>query len=406
MTQFKITSDSIKRITSLASQSKEIASVTKPIFILENNKLNINLFSDKNFMKFDSDITDYVRDVDLDTSEDDFFSLVLSDFTSTLTKISNGEDVEVSVDRTTNKITFKNASSGSKISLTTHNSQITTDEVVEAKNMVQNAKQSKFVNTIDAVITPEVISFFETAQKFMNVTLSSNAICVNQSVAKYMDILIVLKKTLSTPISSSTEDIYLQKSLIDFIKPMVKTLPSGMPIKLNSEKNSVLIESTEFGFTAGLGFAEVQFEYPSDEELEEFAPNDSQSIKISIRKDELKNAFDLFNGTFKAENWKWSIINLMAWNKYLDTGKVHLEHSDYNAEVFTDVNVQVLNNTETSHETQFLFSSSCISDLLNLISEDEITMSFNSIDVESPHGAGFTLETPTITAVCCKVTEG
>lgn len=404
MTQFKINSESIKRITALASQSKEIASVTKPIFILENGKLNINLYSDKNFMKFDADVTDYTKDPTI--TDDDFFSLVLSDFTSTLTKISNGADVEVSVDRATNKITFKNVDSGSKISLTTYNSQITSDEVTEAKNMVATAKQGKFVNTIDATITPEIISFFETAQKFMNVTLSSNAICVNGNIAKYMDILIVLKKTLDNPISTSTEDIYLQKSLIDFIKPMIKALPNGMPIKLSKEKDAVLIESTEFGFTAGLGFSEIQFEYPSEDELKEFAPDASQSIKVSVNKEDLNKAFDLFNGTFKAENWKWSIINWQAHKEYLDNGKVHLEHSDYNAEVFTDIGVKILNNTETSDKTEFLFSSSCISDLLNLISEDEVVLTFNNIDVESPHGAGFTLETPSITAVCCKVIEG
>lgn len=405
MTEFKISSEQIKKITALASQSKEIASVTKPIFILENNKLGVYLYSDKNFMKFDADVTDYVKDPTL--VGEDYFSLVLNDFTSTLSKISSGEDVKVTVERDgTNKVTFTNAMTGSKISLTAYNSQVTEEEVSEAKDMIATAKSEKFSNTIDATITSEIINFFETAQRFMNATLSSNAICVNQKVAKYMDILIVLKKTLEEPISTSTEDIYLQKTLIDFIKPLVKSLPEGLPVKFNSEKDAVLIESAEFGFTAALGLTDIQFEYPTEEELNEFGPEDSRAIKVSINKEELKNAFELFNGTFKTENWKWSVINWQAHKNYLDSGKIHLEHSDFNAEVFTDISAKILNNSEPSENTEFLFSSSCISDLLNLIKEDELTISFNNIDVESSHGPGFIIETPSISAVCCKVTEG
>lgn len=405
MTSFKISVEAIKRLVALASQGKEIASMTKPIFILNGNVMNVTLFSDRNVMEFGVDIADYVRDTGLDANADDYFSLTLDDFTSTLSKVSNSsDDVEVTFDRGMSKVTLKNATSGSKISLAVYNNQVSEDEVTSAKTAFTTLKTSKFATTNDIAITQEVVDFFETCQKFMNVTLSSNAICVNQSIAKYMDTLIVLKKTLTTPISNENKDIYIQKGLVSLVKPMIKSIGS-VTAKFASDGSAVLIESTEFGFKAAMGLVDVQFEYPTDAELIQFSPQASKEIKVSVKKADLKKAFELFNGTFKAENWKFSNVSLQAPQDKLDAGKIHFEHSDFNAECFTDIDAKVLSNTETAKDTNFLFSMSCINDLLNVVSEDEVTIGMNSLEADVAHGAGFTIETPSISAICCKVAE-
>jgi hypothetical protein len=245
MTSFKISTDAIKRLVALTSQGKEIASMTKPIFILNGNIMDIKLFSNRNVMEFGVDISDYVKDPAL-KDEDDFFSLTLEDFTATLSKVSNSSDpVDVSFDRTNNKITLKNSETGSKISLAVYNNEVTAEEVESAKKAFETLKAGKFAKTTDVSITQEVVDFFETCQKFMNVTLSSNAICVNKSVAKYMDTLIVLKRTLTTPISDEDKDIYIQKCLVSLVKPMIKSV-GAVSAKFAEDNSAVMIESTEF----------------------------------------------------------------------------------------------------------------------------------------------------------------
>lgn len=404
MTSFKISTDAIKRLVALTSQGKEIASMTKPIFILNGNIMDIKLFSNRNVMEFGVDISDYVKDPAL-KDEDDFFSLTLEDFTATLSKVSNSSDpVDVSFDRTNNKITLKNSETGSKISLAVYNNEVTPEEVESAKKAFETLKAGKFAKTTDVSITQEVVDFFETCQKFMNVTLSSNAICVNKSVAKYMDTLIVLKRTLTTPISDEDKDIYIQKCLVSLVKPMIKSV-GAVSAKFAEDNSAVMIESTEFGFKAAMGLVDVQFEYPTDDELIQFSPEESKEIKVSVKKADLKKAFDLFNGTFKAENWRFSNVSLQAPKDKLDEGKIHFEHSDFNAECFTDTDAKVLLNTETAEDTNFLFSMSCLNDLLNIITEDEVVIGMNSLEADEAHGAGFTVETPTISAICCKVAE-
>jgi hypothetical protein len=405
MTSFKVSVDSIKRIIALSSQGKEIASMTKPIFIVSDGLMDVNLFSNRNVMEFKVDISDYSRDTTLDASSDDFFSVTIDDFASTLSKVSNLSDtVEVSIDRTSNKITLKNSETGSKISLATYSSQVTPEEVTSAKTAFENLNKTKFAKTNDISITQEIIDFFDTCQKFMNVTLSSNAICINKSIAKYMDTLIILKKTLSNPVSDADKDFYIQKNLVSLLKPMIKSVGT-VNAKFSEDDSAVLIESTEFGFKAAMGLVDIQFEYPTDEELVQFSPEETQEIKVSVKKEDLKKAFELFNGTFKAENWRFSNVSLQAPQDKLDAGKIHFEHSDFNAECFTDIDAKVISNTETAKDTNFLFSMSCLNDLLNVVSESEVTIGMNSLEADVPHGAGFTIETPTISAVCCKVAQ-
>lgn len=405
MTKFKMTDESIKRLTSLGTQSKMLASMAKTVFIVGDDTLGINLYSNQNMMSF-------AVDIELETHEDDieldYFSLDLVDFYSTVSKISQGDAVDVLIDRENNKVTIQNAvqERPSKITLATFNTVVTQEEAEEARDAIETNIAEYFADDNEKVlpcnISAEVISFFDMAQKFMNVTQMANAVALEKNVVKYGDRLALVEKTLEANIHESEEAVYLQKHVIEFIKPFIKQ-SGAISTRFDESRDRILITSSEFGFSAIMALSQVQFAYPTAEDLAQFGPVEDYEKRVTVNKAELLKAFDMFNGTFKTDNWKLSTISLVVDSNH--ENEILLEHSDYNAECFTTVNAEPVNVTDTNTDFSFLFSSSCVSDLLNIVSEENFELVFNSLELHEANGRGFLIETPTVKALCCKILD-
>ena len=113
----------------------------------------------------------------------------------------------------------------------------------------------------------------------------------------------------------------------------------------NKDRNKVLIECPTFGITSAMALLPIQFEYPTEDELKNFSPAKENEVVLTIGKDDLKNAFSLFNGTFRQELWKWETVTIDASKEYLDKGQIKVEHSDLTAECETFIPVSVSSNT-------------------------------------------------------------
>ena len=96
MTKFTINSENVKRLQTLSGQSKDLISLTKPIFCPSDGNLSVNLYSNRETMSFSVDITAFET---TDNGELNYFSMSIDEFNNTLTTVSNGEnDVLVEVD--------------------------------------------------------------------------------------------------------------------------------------------------------------------------------------------------------------------------------------------------------------------------------------------------------------------
>ena len=106
MTNFTINAENVKRLQTLSGQSKDLISLTKPIFCPSDGNLSVNLYSSRVTMSFSIDISNFVT---TDQGELNYFSMSIDEFNTTLSTVSNGEnDVLVEVDKDNNKVTFKN----------------------------------------------------------------------------------------------------------------------------------------------------------------------------------------------------------------------------------------------------------------------------------------------------------
>lgn len=203
MIKFKISTDNLKRLLTLGSQAKDLTATTKPIFFVEKDKLVVRLYSLKNCMEYSANIETVEED-----PECNFFTMPLVDFGTTLDKVSLSctNALIISVEKEDNKVTFENAENGTKISLVISNSQVSDEEVATAITMIQDNLTNYFNNSSEVKITQEVISFLDTAQKFMGITLRTNSIAVNGNTAKYFDYTVIMQKTLAEEVTGH-EDV-------------------------------------------------------------------------------------------------------------------------------------------------------------------------------------------------------
>jgi hypothetical protein len=379
MIKFKIDTDNLKRLLNLGNQAKDLTATTKPIFFIEKDKLVVRLYSLKNCMEYSSNIQVLEEDPD-----GNYFTMSLVDFDTTLEKVSLSCTcpLNISIEKDENKVTFENAENGTKISLVIMNEQVSEEEVATATTMIQDSLDNYFTDAKEVKITQELISFMDTAQKFMNITLRTNSIAVNKNTAKYFDYSIIMQKTLAEEITGN-EDVYIRKALTDFLKPFVK-VGEGITVKISAAApkfSHAYIDAADFGFKAILSYDAPSFEFPEENDILLYRPKNNL-VKVEVKKDELAKVFSMFNGTFKNSNWEWKPISIATPMDKLNSGILSCHHHDNTASCDTELSVVVLENTENSDNLNFNISSSGISDIMSIINSDTFTMEFNNNSAE------------------------
>lgn len=372
MIKFKIDTDNLKRLLNLGNQAKDLTNTTKPIFFVETDKLVVRLYSLKNCMEYSSNIQVLEKE-----PNGNYFTMSIVDFGMTLEKVSLSctNEIIISIEKEENKVTFENAENGTKISLVIMNEQVSEEEVATATTMISDYLANYFSNSKDVKITQEVISFLDTAQKFMNITLRNNSIAVNGNTAKYFDYSVIMQKTLAESVTVN-EDVYIRKTLTDFLKPFVK-VENSMTVKLDSTFSHAYIDAVDFGFKAIISYDAPSFEFPAEEDILLYRPKNNL-VKIEVKKEEFSKVFGMFNGTFKNSNWEWKPISIATPMDKLNRGIISCHHHDNTASCDTELSVTVLENTETADSINFNISSSGISDILSIINAEAFTMEFNN----------------------------
>lgn len=400
MTKFVINSENVKRLSILSGQSKELISLTKPILCPSDGTLAVNLAGPRVAMSFSVDITDFET---TDTDSLNFFTMGVDDFNNTLNTVSNGgvDDVLVTVDKENNNVHFINNKTGTKISKAVFNSVVTDDEAKASITAVDDMKNELLKDPITLQVTGEVSEFFESSIKFMNLLKTQNTIAVNGDSAKYADQLVVLNKKLSKSVSDT--EVYFKKQLYEVVKPFVKIV-GEITIYLTKDFNAAFFESKDLGFKATLGLEPARYCYPTDEEIKMAIPADDRKVVIKTTKDAIRSAFVPFNNTFRSsgDNWNWKATTLDSSKENLANGKVILKYTDYTGSAESVIPVEVVQNTEGDNNGDLIISIQVFEELLNLVPEDDLTLTYNSLPSNEMNGAGVYLETDTVKAMTTK----
>lgn len=409
MTQFTLNVENETRLTTLGSQVKDLTTMTKPVFVPSaDGSMSVNLYSSKNAMTFKVAISDYESTDDVEGTLN-YFSLVLDDFCSTVDKISNSceDDISITVDKSTSHIIFKNIKTGARISLATYNSVVTPNDANNSIDAVDTVYNVHFrENAKSITITPEIIAFYESAQRFMVMYPAgrSNAIAVNRNKVRFGNGLTVIEKTLAKDASTYDGNVYLKKAIIDFVKPFVKAAGS-IDVMLNANDDIVYVDGDTFGFKAIRSLESTSYEFPSDEDIASVSPTDDHKLVVSVNKKAILNAFGLFDGTFKNANWLWKSIRMDSSKKYLDSGVIGFEHHDRSAECETTLPVEIISNTTNADESSLIVSSQALVELLGMIPEEKFTMEYNEFPPTAANGGYIRVKSDTINALAVKIKD-
>lgn len=399
MTKFTINSENVKRLQTLSGQSKDLISLTKPIFCPSDGNLSVNLYSNRVTMSFSVDISAFET---TDTGELNYFSMSIDEFNNTLATVSNGEnDVLVEVDKDNNKVTFKNNTTGTKVSRAVYNAIVTLDEAKASVTAVDDMRDEYLKDPVTLKVTNEVSEFFETASKIMGLLKTQDAISLNGTSARYADQLVVINKTLSTSVSNT--EVHLKRQLYEAIKPFLK-ITSELTVYLTPDFSIAFFESKDLGFKSILSLEKPKFAYPEDSDLEGALPQESSQVIVKTTKSALKDAFIPFNNTFKAspESWNWKKTDLDSSANNLAEGKWVLRYENYTGSAESVVPVTVVQNTEGVNNGKLIVSIMVLEELLNIIPEDDLTVTYNSLPSDTMYGALMKLDSDTVKACVTK----
>lgn len=400
MTKFTINVENVKRLSTLSGQSKELISLTKPIFCPTQNELSINLYSTSVAMSFAVDIQNFET---TDTEEINFFSMNIDDFNSTLATVSAAytNEVIIEADKSQNKITFSNPTTGTKIERAVFNVVVTMDEVKASITAVEDMKAQYLTDPIAVTVTNEVSNFFESAAKFMNLLKVQNTIVLDKDSAKYADQLIVLDKKLSKSVCDSP--VYFKRKLYESVKPFLK-LSDELTVYLTKDCNLAFFESKDLGYKAAIALEAERWAYPTEDDLKMGLPDESQQVIVQTTKSAIKSAFVPFNNTFKSsgDNWNWKATTIEATKENLDDGKLVLSYHDFTGAAQSVIPVTVQMNSENEKGGNIIVSIQIIEELLNLITEEDIKLTYNSLEPSTVHGAIVLFESDTVKATCIK----
>lgn len=399
MTEFKINAENVKRLSTLSGQSKDLISLTKSIFCPSDGNLSVSLYSNRVTMSFSVDITGFSSD---DTEELNFFSMPIEEFNTTLATVSKDEnDVQIVVDKAHNKVTFKNETTGTKVSRSVYNATVTIDEAKASITAVDDMREKYLTDPVTLKVTNEVSTFIETIGKIMGLLKSQDAVSLNGTVAKYADQLVVISKTLTNPVSDT--EVHLKKQLYDAIKPFLK-ITDELTVYLTKDFSIAFFESKDLGFKSVLNLEKPRYAFPEDTDLKMALPTEERQVVVKTSKAALKDAFVPFNNTFKAtpESWNWKKTDLDSSPENLADGKWVLSYANYTGSAESVVPVTVLNNTEGGENGKLIVSIMVLEELLSIIPEDELTITYNSLPSDTMNGALMKIETETVNACVTK----
>jgi hypothetical protein len=406
LTQFTLSKDEVSKLASFEAHGKDIIANATSICLpdITNNKLDILFLggSDELSAKFSLNIAN--ASTDIPVTDLNFYLTDVAEFAVMANKVIKGADsitVKVSGDNTTATY-IKNEVNQTEIAIVNHD-KLTENKV---KRIIQSFKdyQNCFTNGKTYTITPspefiDVMGMICRSMKASGYEL--NSAMINHQVITYCDPQGILSYTLKDDISPYDKDIYIQDILVKHMSSFSK---DGIILTLDETNTYAKLEIPD-RLLIVMALPENIFQYPSKEEIDIVAPDPNSCISIKVNKAALLEALGTFDGVFRSEIWKWSSLVLDSSKQYLDEGKIFFSHGDSNARACTYLPVELLSKTEQKDECRFLIGSTYLKDILARMPNDDITITYSSEAIGTPHGTGFTVSDGIFEVICIKIID-
>lgn len=423
MTSFTISNESIDRLAALFSisdkleKSKAKDDKKKDVGTLlsfDDDKMSVHVTGNRSIVEYKIDIDNFTKDQMFTGAA--YVNLDLAKLGSSLAKCSlAGTGASVRIDHATSaggtsRVTVQSNSDNTKITFNCFGAM--DDNIIKIIlndwNMRMETPHFKG-ETANVEINEAVIKFADTAAKFMSILQQPSTIGITKDRLRFFSRVGILDKKVSGTLTDSEETFVLNKNVLDFIKPIYKDTKEPLTLTYSAEvdgkRQFVMIDNDKVGIRAVLDISDMSFSFMDQASLSAIIPDPLNEVKFNLNKKELELALQKFEGLFNPATYKWKQINIVHQNTNYDEKTLNMEYHDTSGQVSTNISIDPVNNTSEESEFIFMLPGLILSGILDCIEEDQITVSYSAVPYDEQHGMGISLTTPTMAAICVKITD-
>ena len=424
MTSFTISNESIDRLAALFAISDKLEKLKSKddkkkevgtLLSFEDDKMSVHVTGNRSIVEYRIDIENFTKDPRF-TDGPAYVNLDLAKLGSSLAKCSlAGTGASVRIDHAnsangTARVTVQSNSDNTKITFNCFGAM--EDRIIKIilNDWSMRMETPHFTSgTADVEINESVIKFADTAAKFMSILQQPSTIGISKDRLRFFSRVGILNKKVSGTLTDSDETFVLNKGVLDFIKPIYKDTKEPLTLtysaNVDGKRQFIKIDNDKVGIRAVLDISDMSFSFMDQATLSALIPESLNEVKFNINKKELELALQKFEGLFNPATYKWKQLNVVHQNTNYDEKTLNVEYHDNSGQVSTNIPIEPVNNTSEESEFIFLLPGLILAGILDCIDEDQITISYSSIPYDEQHGMGISLSTPTMDAICVKITE-
>lgn len=411
MTEFRISASNIVKMLSLISLTDKFdkdKTNEQPVTLVVD-KDNSKLFIYENGVQSMTDCVIDITDVKADplVKGNPYVCISLTKFKTALAKCRNG-DMTMKLNHDGKSTSFI-PDNGSVFTLFCFDT-VTDAEVEERTNYWKNHLETEdFKNNRTIKITSDMMQAADVAGRFISRSADASAsaydtlaVLFEDNKVKYTDKFVILEKEINDNVNGS---FYVPKNVLDFIRPIVKDSTDGVELHFTDNDSYIYFDANQIGLRTIIGIPDVTFRHPTAEEYASVTPEDSNCVKVTTTKDDLLSALGKFDGIFNVTDYFWKQVRVYSSEDLLAKNNVRLQYDDYTADVDTYFTAQLVSNTSSEEEFNFLVPGYIIETLLDLADDDSIEITYSSVAPSVMHGQSIVLKSTGFNAACLKLTD-
>ena len=401
MTEFQISADSAEHLLKMISLTDKLEKEADgTLLYFATNELTICLHGVNSNVSYKVPISNVT--IDPEYINQAYACINVPKFKAALTKCTNSANpITIRVNHEKKSLTISSASTSIAVSCYDTITEIESNSIYNY--WTEKMADATFVSSLAIEITPEILEVADLATKVITGDDNNNIIVLKDNQIIYVDRVALFYKTLSN--LNNTGTYYLPKSIIDFIKPLIKETKTGITIHYSLDNRHIYFDLPAYSLQVIIDVADLACDLPSNEDYANIIPEDDNHILLKVSKAALKEALSKFDGIFDVSDYRWKQMSWTISEDSLNKGVIQLHHDDFSAEVDTTLDVTVIANTASSSDFSFIIPGVILDNLVSLTDEDELTLNISPVPSNEWHGRGIEISTPTFKAVCTRFVD-
>jgi hypothetical protein len=321
-----------------------------------------------------------------------FFAVKTSNFLNILNKVlSLKKDVLFTIHTTADT---------SKLELKVDQSRFTTssfDTSFDGELVLSNYKRipsfledKEFIeNTASIIVNNEIFTYYDSVVGNMKINQKANAIAILSENLYYADNMMILNYkgknefVDSASFVSKVKTVYLHQIVYSYLKDLGihETI-----VTISKSGDFAYFKDDNIGIEALISLPETKCRLPTKEDIDNITPEPNNHIAVSIKKEDLLKGIKQFQGIFSPDSWRNEQL-FFTFSDNNDEKSLRVSYCDSVTEAEIYISLAGVTNPSNVAFAEFLVPSYIIKNAFNLISDDEVSLIFNDIDLQEEHGS-------------------